>query len=128
MPGGLQSQSLNLRQLMVYFCEELGAHVETAANGAEAVERVAGGGSYKAILMDMQMPVMDGYSATRELRENGYDGLVIAMTDHAMRGDRDNCLEAGCDDYLAKPVTLASLRTLFERYCRPAADRAAVSG
>jgi len=107
----------DLRMLMVCFCEGLGMQVETASNGAEAIERLAEGASFKAILMDMQMPVMDGYSATRELRANGYGGLVIAMTAHAMRGDREKCLEAGCDDYLAKPVTVASLRSLFERHC-----------
>ncbi len=108
----------DLRQLMVRLCENLGLDTETASNGAEAIERIAGDASFKAILMDMQMPVMDGYSATRELRANGYDGLVIAMTAHAMRGDREKCLEAGCDDYLAKPVTPASLRDLFGRLCQ----------
>ncbi|MDH3363857.1 MAG: ATP-binding protein [Gammaproteobacteria bacterium] len=107
----------DLRKLMVCFCEALGLQIETASNGAEAIELLAGGASFKAILMDMQMPVMDGYSATRELRANGYGGVVIAMTAHAMRGDREKCLEAGCDDYLAKPVTLASLRSLFEQHC-----------
>ncbi|MDH3420093.1 MAG: ATP-binding protein [Gammaproteobacteria bacterium] len=106
----------DLRKLMVCFCEGLGLEAETASDGAEALERLAEGASFKAILMDMQMPVMDGYSATRELRANGYGGLVIAMTAHAMSGDREKCLDAGCDDYLAKPVSVASLRSLLMRH------------
>jgi PAS domain S-box-containing protein len=111
----------DLRKLMVRFCEDLGVRTDTAVDGVDAMEHVAeAAGPYKAVLMDMQMPVMDGYTATRRLRAEGYDGLIVAMTAHAMRGDREKCLEAGCDDYLAKPVTRASLTKLFERYCGPA--------
>jgi two-component system, sensor histidine kinase len=77
--------------------------VEFAANGREGVER-ASEKNFDLVLMDMQMPVMDGYRATQILRENGYAKPIIALTAHAMKEDRDRCLKVGCDDYLTKPI------------------------
>ncbi|WP_237051532.1 PAS domain S-box protein [Magnetospirillum sp. ME-1] len=81
-----------------------GVVVEIAENGAVAVEKVRNG-SYDVVLMDMQMPVMDGITATREIRKMGHTDLpIIAMTANAMQADRDRCLEAGMNDHLAKPI------------------------
>jgi signal transduction histidine kinase/ActR/RegA family two-component response regulator len=89
-------------------------------NGAQAVDQALaaldGERPFDLVLMDMQMPVMDGYEATRRLRAEGYPGPIVALTAHAMSSDRARCLEAGCDEYLSKPVDRALLLGLVSRF------------
>lgn len=93
-----------------------GATIVVANNGAEAVNRALYD-NCDLILMDMQMPVMDGYSATSNLREQGCSLPIIAVTAHAMKEDLVKCIEAGCDDYLSKPFRRDRLINLVSKYC-----------
>ncbi len=102
------------REFLVTVLTRAGAEVEVAVNGQEGVEKAMAAlenrhdqdarPRHHAILMDMQMPVMDGYEATRRLRSAGLTVPIIALTAHAMAVDRDRCLSAGCTEYLSKPV------------------------
>ncbi|MHB8899377.1 MAG: PAS domain S-box protein, partial [Thermoguttaceae bacterium] len=109
------------QRLLSYLLRKAGAEVVLAENGQLAVDKAQPPQSpFDVILMDMQMPVMDGYEATRTLRRNGYHGPIIALTAHAMKHDRQECIDAGCDDYLAKPVDRATLLSLVARYAATA--------
>jgi len=95
-----------------------GHRVTVAANGAEALERLAAA-DYDLVLMDCQMPVMDGFEATRRIRGGAARNPripVVAMTANAMEGDREACLQAGMDDYLAKPIGAAQLAAAIARF------------
>src|SRR5262249_61629609 len=93
------------RDLVSLVLTEAGAMVVTAENGKAGVE-LAREKPFDLILMDMQMPVMDGYTAARTLRSLGLQTPIVALTEHAMRDDVDKCLAAGCSGYLAKPVQI----------------------
>ncbi|QDU58756.1 response regulator [Aeoliella mucimassa] len=91
------------RKLIRLLLERNGAKVRQAENGQVAID-MAIQTSFDVILMDMQMPVLDGYSATSRLRDAGFQGPIIALTAHAMKGDREKCERAGCTGYLSKPI------------------------
>jgi CheY-like chemotaxis protein len=97
-----------------------GADVVVAENGQQAVELAlatcAEAKSFDVVLMDMQMPMTDGYEATCQLRQAGYRGPIIALTAHAMKEDRRKCLEVGCDDYVAKPIDHKRLVEMVAKY------------
>jgi two-component system, sensor histidine kinase and response regulator len=98
--------------------DKRGFAVDVAADGAEALATLAHG-TYAAVFMDCQMPNIDGYEATRRIRAQERDGErlpVIAMTAHAMKGDRERCLAAGMDDYLSKPLRPDALDAVLERW------------
>ena len=115
----LVEDNLINQKVALKLLEKLGYHADTANNGFEAVDAILTG-TYDVILMDIQMPEMDGYEATQAIRglkssTTRRDVPIIAMTAHAMKGDREKCLAAGMDDYLSKPI---QLRTLGEAIAR----------
>jgi len=116
------------QRLISLHLKRAGASVEVAENGRVAVDRVRNE-PFDLVLMDMQMPELDGYAATSQLRDRGCKLPIIALTAHAMAEDRDKCLKAGCDDYLTKPVDkvklLETVRKHLDRFAAvpaPAAD------
>ncbi len=108
------------QRLISFLLRKAGLSVVVAENGRVAIDTLdrarAVGDRFDLIFMDMQMPILDGYSATRELRAKGVRTPIIALTAHAMSSDRDKCLAAGCDDYATKPIDRGALLALCERY------------
>ena len=91
------SRMINMRLML------RGHEIDVVVNGQEAVDKALTG-NYTLILMDMHMPVMDGHEATRTLRDNGYTGLIVAVTTSVMSADSEKALKSGCDDYIPKPI------------------------
>jgi CheY-like chemotaxis protein len=121
-----EDNPVNMRVAMLML-SRLGYRADGVANGIEAVDAV-NGLPYDAVLMDCQMPEMDGFEATAAIRRLGgarRDIPIIAMTANAMAGDRERCLAAGMDDYVAKPVIEKELEAVLLRWIAPPRERTA---
>ncbi len=99
----LAEDGFDNRQLIEAILRKAGATVETVENGRLALEK-AESQTFDVVLMDMNMPEMDGYEAATTLRQRGYGKPILALTAYAMSGDSDRCLAAGCNEHLAKPI------------------------
>jgi len=131
----LAEDGLDNRRLIELFLKQAGADVTTVEDGAAACEEIQAavdlGKPFDLVLMDMQMPIKDGYEATRELRQTGCRAPILALTAYAREGDRQKCIDAGCDEYIAKPIKRDDLLSTVRRYCNlphPAPDTATTAG
>jgi len=110
------------QKLATILLQKAGYWVETVENGIQALEKIKKE-RYNAVLMDVQMPEMDGFEATRRIRqwevEKGGHIPIIAMTAHALKGDRERCIESGMDDYVSKPLQPQALITAIDRWVQP---------
>lgn len=119
------------RMVATQMLRRLGIRSQAVTNGTEAVAATATD-EFALVLMDCQMPEMDGYEATRAIRareaSEGRQRLpIIALTANALKGDRERTLEAGMDDYLSKPVNLEALRATLSKWLVPAAKAGATA-
>jgi CheY-like chemotaxis protein len=101
--------------LITHVLEDMGLQVTIAEDGQVAIDKVMNN-KYDLIFMDIQMPHMGGHEATRKLREKGVHTPIIALTAHAMEGDRKKCIDAGCDEYLTKPIETVELVKMIKKY------------
>ena len=112
------------RRLMELFLRDGGAQITFAENGQECLNLVETASAhhqpFDMILLDMHMPVMDGYSAARRLRDNGCRIPIVAVTASVLSDDREKCLLAGCDDYLPKPINSSSFHAIIRKNIAPA--------
>jgi PAS domain S-box-containing protein len=112
------------QRLIALLLRKAGAEVHVVDNGERAAEAALAardaGAPFDVVLMDMQMPVLDGYGATALLRQRSYRQPIVALTAHAMASDRERCLQAGCDDYAVKPIDRAALVAVIRKHWRGA--------
>lgn len=123
----LVEDDLDHQPLLALMLRKAGAEVVIAENGRVAIDAACAareaGCPFDVILMDVQMPVLDGFAATRELRAAGFDNPIIALTARALSSDRDKCIAAGCDDFLAKPISREDLIRQLNFHLRRFRDR-----
>jgi CheY-like chemotaxis protein len=121
----LAEDNLVNQRVAAMLLKKEGHSVVTVSNGRDAVNALERG-EFDVVLMDVQMPVMNGYEATREIRSQEYRHgrrvPIVALTAHAMKGDREVCLEAGMDDYLSKPIQTSELRDVLARWGKKSAS------
>lgn len=117
----LVEDNVQNQEIAVEFLKRIAIDVDVANNGEEALEKLALK-NYDGVLMDCQMPVMDGYEATAKIRRNkAYEALpIIAMTANAMKGDREKCIISGMNDYISKPIDVLVLYKLLAKWIKPA--------
>lgn len=111
----LAEDSEDNQRLISHFLAKVGAEVDIANDGKQALDKIADG-KYDLVLLDIQMPEMDGYQAISILRERGYKGGVVAITAHALKEDREQCLRLGFDDHISKPIQRARLIREAKRF------------
>ncbi|KYG67146.1 hypothetical protein AZI86_09040 [Bdellovibrio bacteriovorus] len=111
----LTEDSPDIQKLLTLILQKEGAEVDLAINGVDCLQKY-NKRSYDVILMDIQMPIMDGYTAARKLREEGFTRSIIALTAHAMSDEHQRCIQAGCDGYLSKPVQRQKLVDMILEY------------
>jgi len=107
--------SVDNRNLITHFLKAAGATVDCAADGVEGVKKALEN-DFQIVLMDIQMPNLDGYKATSELRQRGYQKPIVALTAHAIKQERLNSIAAGCDDHLTKPIDRKTLIESITKY------------
>lgn len=123
----LAEDAPEVQRFMGHILKKAGAELTIVDNGqlAEdaALAAVGDGMQFDVILMDIELPVLDGYGAATLLRTKGYRLPIIALTTHSMSGDREKCLEAGCDDYATKPVNRAQLIAAIQSQVAQAGEK-----
>lgn len=115
----VEDNEMNM-QLVEYLLEEGGYEIVKAASGEDALATLRGGEAVDLILMDIHLPGIDGLSVIREMKSDSQTGSIpiLALTAHAMRGDKDRFLEAGCDGYISKPIDVKTFLTSIRSYLR----------
>jgi len=104
--------------LITKVIKSFGREMLKVTSGDEAVEACRSNSDIDLVLMDIQLPIMDGYQATRQIRQFNKEVVIIAQTAYALAGDRENAIEAGCNEYITKPISSDELQALIRKYCK----------